>query len=405
MKQQVIIIGGGFGGLETAFSLRDLLKRQFEIALIDKTPYHSFLPSIHLIISGKVSSGQIRIPLKPMLGAAGMRFIQGEVRSLDPGKREVTAGGTVFRYDCLVLSCGAENNFFNIPGAEAFSFRFRTIQDAERIRKELLVLLSDPSRICRIVIAGAGTEGVEIIGELLDLIRKDQREDDFKSGRISLELVEGKNRILPGLPREAQDRVQEFLETRGIKITAGERVAEVRKDRILLASGQSRLSSVLIWSGGIQPSGLIRHLPFSKDPWGWLKVNDRLQVPEDECIYGIGDAVSIYTPDGPLALPRLAYHARDQARSAALNIFYQFKGRKQIPYVPKNKPRLISLGSDAGILSTEDKVFLGPWVVSLKKAVEREHLLACLSRPLPAALPFRLPGIERIHRVRTKLPV
>ena len=169
MTTRIVIVGGGFGGLETAFSLKGLLRRPFEITLIDRSAYHAFIPSIHLIVSGKASATDIRIPLKVVLGAAGIRFVQGEAHAVNTVKREVMTGSGTLCYDYLVLSSGAENNFFDVPGAEEFSYPFRTPENAERIRNELTHLFDDPRCRCRIALAGVGTEGVEVAGELLDL--------------------------------------------------------------------------------------------------------------------------------------------------------------------------------------------------------------------------------------------
>jgi NADH dehydrogenase len=371
MKARIVIVGGGFGGLEAVFSLKALLSRTCDITLIDRSAYHSFIPSIHLIISGKASVESLRIPLKTVLNAAGITFIQNEVVSIDIERKEVITRSNALPYDYLLLSAGATNNFFDIPGAEDFSCRFRTPEDAERIRIELVKMLDNGTKPCRVVLAGAGTEGVEVIGEVLDLIRAEGREEEMESGRITIELIEGRSSLLPGFPLKVQNRVADYLRHQGVIVTAGERIAEVRKDEVLLTSGRTHQASILIWSGGIQPSKLIRDLPLSKDPWGWLKVTDRLSVYGDEHIYGIGDTVSIYTDDGPLALQRLAYHAQDQARAAALNIFSHIEGKTRSRYEPKNRPQLISLGRNMGIFTFEDQVRSGPWVVSLKKAVER----------------------------------
>ena len=130
MTTRIVIIGGGFGGLEAAFSLKGLLKRPFEITLIDRGAYHAFIPSIYLIVSGKVSADSIRIPLKAVLGAAGMMFVQDQALKVNTEKREVTTNGRTFPYDYLIISSGAENNYFGVPGAEEFSYRFRTPEDA-----------------------------------------------------------------------------------------------------------------------------------------------------------------------------------------------------------------------------------------------------------------------------------
>ncbi len=405
MRARIVIVGGGVGGLEAAFSLRSLLPSSAEITLINRLERHSFIPSIHLIVSGKITPAQISIPLNVVLGAAGIRFIRDEALSVDVAAKEVVLAGGRQEYDYLILSSGAANNFFDIPGAEGFSCRFRTPEDAERIREKLLNLLARGSEPCRIVLAGAGTEGVEVIGEVLDLIREQGLGEELTSGRITIELIEGKSRLLPAFPLAVQKRVEEYLLLQGVRLIAGDRIREVRNERVVLSSGEQHEASILIWSGGIQPSKLIRDLPFDKDPWGWLKVNEFLQVPADGRILGIGDAVSVYTDDGPLALQRLAYHAQDQARVAALNVAAAVSGSKPVRYEPKNRPQLISIGKEMGIFTLEDRVSAGAWVVTLKKALERKHLLTYLSKPLFSAIWSRVPGAGMLQRIRTRLPV
>ncbi len=405
MDQRVVIIGGGFGGLEAAFSLKELLKPSCTITLVDRSAFHFFTPSIHEIVSGKIGAESIQIPLAAVLGSAGIRFIQDEVLSIiTREKKEVVCRNRTLNYDYLVLSTGAESNFFNVPGAEEFSRRFRTAENAERIRSEVVRVLDDPFASCRMVLAGGGTEGVEVAGELLDLVGKEDREDDLKSGRISIEIIEGKGRLLMGFPDEARDRVEYCLGARGVNIITGRSIVEVRKDTVILDSAERKDVSILIWTGGIQPSQLIKNIPLQKDPQGWLKVTSRLHSPDDERIFGVGDAVSIYDQERPLSLQRLAHHAQDQARVAALNISYHIRRRGLIAYSPKTKPQLISLGKDMGILTLGERVFSGPWVVGLKKAVERKHLMSYLTRPVSAAIRARIPGAGLIRRLRTYFP-
>ncbi len=404
MAIRVIIIGGGFGGLEAAFALKSLGKSHLDITLIDKSGHHAFIPSIHLVISGTARSGEISIPLAPVLGTAGINFIQGEVTGLDQEKREIIVAAQRLPYDYCLVSSGATNNFFDLPGAEQFACRFRTPEDAEEIRTQLLRLLgNEPS--CRVAVAGAGTEGVELIGELIDLIHTEGRGEVLREGRIAILLFEGKSSLLPTLPPAAGRFAEAYFRERGVSIIAGDRIAEVGKESVLLTSGKLLEMSLLIWSGGIQPDRLIRALDLPKDPWGWLKVTDRLHVVGDERVYGIGDAVSIYTDDGPLSLQRLAYHAQDQARVAALNIAAAAGGGRPVRYEPKNKPQLISIGSSTGIFAAGDRVSTGSWVVNAKKAIERTHLMTYLSKPLSSALWSRIPGTALLQRLRTRLPL
>lgn len=405
MEQQVVIVGGGFGGLEAAFLLKELLEPSCTITLVDKSAFHFFVPSIHEIVSGSITAESIRIPFAAVLGPAGIRFVQDEVMSVNRENREIRCSTASIFYDYLILSAGAETNFFGIPGAEEFSFCFRKPDDAARIRSEVERLLEEPSASCRIVLAGGGTEGAEAAGELLDLIRKEGREDDLGSRAVSIDLIESKKRLLTGFPARAQDFAEQYLRDRGVNVLTGRSIVEVRRDCVVLDNGEQRKASVLIWTGGIQPAKLIRNLRLEKDRQGWLRVTDRLQSLDDERIYGIGDAVSISNDDGPLSLQRLAHHAQDQARVAATNIARHRNGRELVAYSPKNKPQLISLGRGMGIFTMEDRVLSGSWVVALKKAVERKHIMGCLTRPVSSAIAARIPGAGFLRRLRMRLPV
>jgi NADH dehydrogenase len=405
MALHIVIVGGGFGGLEAAFSLRNLLRSPIEITLMDRHGYHSFIPSIHEIVAGKVRPETIRIPLAVVLKPAGINFIQDEVLSVDPGKREVIARNSTLHYDYLVLSSGAENNFYGVPGVEELSYRFRTPGDAERIRAGLEAFFADPGRRFSIVLAGGGTEGVEVAGELIDAIKEHGSEEDLASGKISVELIESREHLLPGFPLKAREFVDDYLSRRGVKLIFGSPIAEAKKSRVILASGEEREMSMLLWTGGIQPTRLIRELPLPKDSTGWLKVTDRLYSPDDERVYGIGDAITIIKYGSPVSMPRLAYLAQDQARVASLNISSSIGGQDLVPYEPKFRSQLISLGRDMGILVEGERFFSGSWVVTLKKGIERKHLMACLTKPVTSALAAMIPGADILQRLWQRLPI
>ncbi len=398
-RTSIVIIGGGFAGLEAAFTLKGLLGSAAGITLIDRNACHTFIPSIHEIISGKVEPQQLRIPLRVMLAPAGIDFIQEEVLGLDRERRQISTNSTILDYDYLVLGVGAENNFFNIPGAAELAYRFRSSEDAERIRQEFSRIMADESYTYTVMIAGGGTEGVEVAGEVVDAIENGCGRDALLSGRITVELIEGQDRLLPGFPGRVRDFSGDYLRKRGVKLTTGSRIIGVQKDSVILDDGANRPMSLLIWTGGIQPPKLISTLSLPKDPSGWLKVNDHLQVFDDDQAYGIGDAVSIYHGEEPLRVARLAYHAQDQAHIAALNIANHLAGRGLDSYVPKKKPQLISMGKNMGLYVEGDEFHSGAWVVSLKKGIEKQHLLAYLSKPVSSALWSKVPGSEILNRL------
>jgi NADH dehydrogenase len=405
MPRNVVIIGGGFGGLETALSLKNLLPSSVRVTLVDRSEYHSFIPSIHEVVSGAIRARDIQIPLALILGLAGIEFVHDEVLSLDVKSKKVSTSSRDLDYDYLVLGSGVENNFYDVKGAENFSHRFRSPEDAERIHADLYSLLGDRKQVCSIIIAGGGPEGAEVAGEVLDLINRRGYRHDLDSGRLTIKLIDGRDDLLPGFPVRAREFSREYLSQKGVMILTGHRIVEVRQDSLILDSGVTHDMSILMWTGGIQPTRLIRELQLPKDPNGWLKVTDRLHSPDDEYVYGVGDIISIYVNDKPISLTRLAYHALDQALIASMNINNHLLGRSQMFYSPKDKPQLVSLGREMGICKYGDRVLSGQWVVLLKKTVRARHMMTYLTRPGLSAVTSRIPGLEFRHLLRILSPL
>jgi len=404
MSVNVVIVGGGFGGLETALSLKNLLQSSVRITLVDKSEYHSFMPSIHEIISGKILTRDIQIPLSLVLGIAGIEFVHDMVLSVDLTNNQVITSSQSLNFDYLVLASGAENNFYDVKGAEIFAHRFRSPDDAERIHADLEVLLNQRDERRSVIIAGGGTEGIEVAGEVFDMITERDFGRDLTSGRISLEIIQAQDELLPGFPAKVQKFAKEYLLGKGVTIVTGNRIVEVQQSSVILESGMARDMSMLIWTGGIQPAKLIRELPLTKEPQGWLRVTDRLHSPDDGRIYGVGDIISMYVDEKHLSLSRLAYHALDQAVIASINIYNQLRGRKQIGYAPKAKPQLISIGKDTGIFVRKDGYLSGQWVVFLKKALQAKHLMTYLTKPTVSTLTSKVPGAEFRHLLRLLSP-
>ena len=405
MSEQVVIIGGGFGGLETALSLKNLLPSSARITLVDRGEYHAFIPSIHNVVSGEIHARDIQIPLAPVLDLAGIEFVRDEVISADVESKKVIMSSRILDYDYLVLSSGGENNFYGIKGAESFSHRFRSPEDAERIHADLCSLLKDRNQTCSVSIAGGGPEGVEVAGELLDLIQGSGYGHDLNSGRISLKIIHGKDNLLPGLPVKAQEFSREYLLQKGATLITGHKIVAVQQKSLLLDSGMKYDTSMLIWTGGIQPTRLIRELPLSKDPDGWLRVTDRLHSPDNDHVYGVGDIVSIYVNDEPLSLTRLAYHALDQALIASMNINSHLRRQRDVGYSPKDKPQLVSLGKEMGIYARKDMVLSGQWVILMKKIVQARHLMTYLTKPGLSAITSTIPGSGFRHLLRMLSPL
>ncbi len=399
----IVIVGGGFGGLEAAFTLKSLMGGACSIVLLDRKSHHSFIPAIHEVSSGKITPRSIQIPLETILAPAGIRFVRGEVTSVDLAGRRVTTAAGPIDYDYLIIAAGAENNFFGVPGAEEHSFRFRTPDDAAGIHECLAGLLAEGRRV-HVVLAGGGTEGVEAAGEFLDLIRDSGRGEDMARGEVSITLVEAQEQLLPGFPPAARAFAGDYLRRQGVTIITGRRIIAVREDSVVLETGAELPRTMMVWTAGIKPSRLIDSLALPKDSAGWLAVTDFLRSPGDGRLYAVGDIVTILGPGGPLQVQRLAYNAQDQAVIAGINISYDMRGRDLMHYAPRFKPRLVSVGRDMGIYTRGNVFRSGSWVVGIKKAIERGYLMSCLSRPLVSGVTRRIPGNDILKRLGLKLP-
>ena len=400
MSVQIVIIGGGFGGLEAAMTLAGRLRGKASLTLIDRNAVHTFSPSIHEVVSGKTTTGEIQLSLQAVLEPAGVAFLQEAVRSIRPEQRTVDTAARQVVYDYLVIAAGAESNTPGLPGADAGAFTFRSPVQAERIQTELDRLLLEQGRV-RIVLAGGGTEGVEVGGEIADRIDSRGRGKDLEEGEVSVSIIEGQPRLLPCFPSGVGEFAGQYLKGRGVTVLTGERIAALEPGQVTLQSGRSLRSDLLIWTGGIRPSALIRNLSLAKDRNGWLLVDEMLRCRDDARIFGVGDAVSIRGPEGTVPVPRLAYHALDQAAVAGGNIASAVAGGEMQKYRPRQRRQLISLGRNMGISATAEGFVTGAWVVGLKKAVERAHLLGYLGRPLVNGILSRIPGAGILDRLRS----
>lgn len=399
-RTRIVIIGAGFGGLEAAFSLSELLGNSARITLLDRSGRHSFVPSIHEIISGRKSPRDISISINAVLPSS-VEFVTAEVERVDPDGRVVEIPGRTIAFDYLVIACGSENNFFDVKGADENAYRFRTASDAEKIRTDLVRLLCRREDRSNIIVAGGGPEGVEVSGELVDAVTES---DKLSGERVTIELVESGERLLSGLPREAHEIATGHLGSIGVGIRFGERITEIRETTVMLGSVTELPASLIIWTGGVKPPKLINDFNLPKDPAGWLEVSEFLNCNSHKYIFGIGDTVSIRRAGEYVKPARLAYHAIDQAIIAALNINNLISGRRPVAYQPKRKPQLISIGKDMGIFVKGQTVRQGAWVVSLKRAVEARHLLSYLSRPIYSPVMRNIPFNGTLKLLRTVLP-
>lgn len=380
---RVVVLGCGFGGVEVARTLRARSK-ELEIVMIDRKTRFDYQPSYPELLSGKVTPEAISRDLSAFAEQLHADFIAAEVLGVNFAAKTVqlkrtlpSAGSTTTRprdeaelqeltYDFLVLAIGAEQTFFNIPGAAEHSCTINTLRAALETQVALEGL--DHSRESTIPVIGAGLTGVEVAGELLDHFRA-------RGATARIYLVEMMPRPLPAFPRA---RIAEYVSTvltaRGVMILTGTAVQEVGNREVLLTDGRLLPYDLLIWTAGIKPPSLLDRLDLPKVK-GWVQVDSYLRVEGMSEVFAVGDCV--YFEHHGRRAGQNVEEAEAQGKAAATNILRALEGTALQEYQPRNtaqNPRaLISLGSGKAVVYSS-RFMTSFLAYRVKKWVERRYL-------------------------------
>ncbi|MBH0203677.1 MAG: NAD(P)/FAD-dependent oxidoreductase [Nitrospira sp.] len=345
---RVVIIGGGFGGLTAARSLR-----QADITLIDRTNHHVFQPLLYQVATTALSPGDIAWPLRTLFRSQrNVRVIMDDVISIERAARIVRLqNSSPIAFDRLIVAPGSRHAYFGHDEWESSAPGLKTMTDAVQLREKMLFAFEDAERRRTLtgvqsqltfVIVGGGPTGVELAGALAELGRKTMG-PDFPSLRLeslSIILVEAGPRILPGFDAELSATAAAALTRMGVIIKLRSPVSAVHADGV--RAGQEWIPSTnIIWAAGNRASPLLNTLSAPQDSFGRIKVRPDLTIPEDPWIFVIGDAAHCLGQD-EMPLPGIAPVAIQQGRYVADLIVQNV--------APDQRPRFVY--ADRGMLAT-----------------------------------------------------
>jgi len=334
----VVVVGGGFGGVETVRGLRNSRCR---ITLIDQRNHHLFQPLLYQIATAALSPGEIATPIRSLF--RGQRNVQvrlGSVTGIDTAAREVLIGAASLKFDYLVLATGARHSYFGNDHWAPFAPGLKSIEDATSIRSRLLRAFEEAETAAdeatraawlTFIIVGGGPTGIELAGAIAELAHhgmdQEYRTIDPSTSRVIL--VHAGPRVLPTFPPSLSAAAERSLRKLGVTIYLDTRVLGVDQEGADL--GKERIASrTILWAAGVAASPVARWLNQPEDASGRIKVNDDLSVPAAEGIYAIGDAAASLGWNGA-AVPGLAPAAKQQGRYAARVIDAQLAGRRPPP--------------------------------------------------------------------------
>ncbi len=370
---KVVIVGGGFGGLNAAMRLK---KAKLDILLVDKTNHHLFQPLLYQVASAALSPGEIAVPIREILRKqANTTVIMGDVVNIDKkGKKIVLAGGEKIDYDYLILAVGVSHSYFGHHEWEQYAPGLKTVQDALTIRENILLSFEKAERIDSItesekylnfVIVGGGPTGVEMAGAIAEIAHKTMFRNfrRIRPEKSKIFLIEAASHILSMYPHKLAERARSDLEKLGVRVITSKQVTNITEEGVMVDETFYPCKNI-IWAAGNQASPLLKTLDLPLDKQGKIIVDPDLSIVDHPEIFVIGDAAATVGKDGRL-LPGVAPVAIQQGRYVAKIIEKQQPKDKRSPFVYVDKGSMATVGKGKGIVMTKNFKFSGrlAWLV------------------------------------------
>jgi NADH:quinone reductase (non-electrogenic) len=349
-RKRVVIIGGGFGGLTAAQSLRDA-----DVVLIDRTNHHLFQPLLYQVATAALSPGDIAWPLRTIFRRQPhVHVTMDEVLSIDRAARLIQLRDSApIAFDIVIIAPGSRHSYFGHDAWEQSAPGLKTMADAVQLREKMLLTFEEADRRrtatqtedrLTFVIVGGGPTGVELAGALAEIGRK-ALGPDFPTLRLedlAILLVEAGPRILPGFSAALSANASAALERMGVTIMLNSPVTDINSDGVTIGNEFVR-STNIIWAAGNKASPLLTSLGVLQDSSGRIKVRPDLTIPGDPWIFVIGDAAHCVGPDGN-PLPALAPVAMQQGRYVATLIRRETPPEQRRPFVYADRGMLTTIG-------------------------------------------------------------
>jgi NADH dehydrogenase len=359
-RKRVVIIGGGFAGLNAAKRLGK--SRELEITVVDRRNYHLFQPLLYQVAMAGLSPAEIAAPIRGLLhGFPSVTVIQGAASELDVAGRRVLGDFGEIAYDYAIVATGAQHAYFGQERWERFAPGLKTLEQATEIRRRVLTAFelaereSDPElrkQWLTFVIVGGGPTGVELAGAIGEMSRftlaRDFRRIDPKLTRVIL--IEAGPTIMTSFGAELAARAARDLEALGVQIWTSSKVTDI--DATGVQVGQERIrTGTVLWAAGVKASELGGTLGAERDGQGRVKVTSELTVPGHPELFVLGDMALVIGENGK-PLPGVAPAALQQGRYAASMILDDLRGRPRKPFAYLDKGQMATIGRSRAVVQT-----------------------------------------------------
>jgi NADH dehydrogenase len=388
-KKKIVILGGGFAGVECARQLESKFGNdpEIELVMVSEDNFLLFTPMLPQVASGMIETRHIVLPIRTICKKT--KFYESRIKNIDPYGKFVTLWGTgdkrsiSLHYDFLVVALGSETNFFGMADVEKNAYTMKTLNDAVMLRNRVIDMLeqaeNETNPILRksflnFVVVGGGFAGIETAGELMDLLLDARKyyptihKDDIK-----VIVLEALGMILPGFNTKLANFAKDKMMERGIDIRLKTAVTsfdgnevttksldENPKDSIDSSEIDSIITKTLIWTAGVTPVNTIKRSMFKTEK-GKVLVNDFLEVTDFPGVFAIGDCALHIDPETQRPIPPTAQIAEAQAKIAAKNLISLIKNTTKEKFIYHSKGQMAIIGKRSGIATFLGMNISGFW--------------------------------------------
>jgi NADH dehydrogenase len=380
---QIVVAGAGYAGLHVALRLTAKLRNhpKMELTLVDRHDYHQAITELPRVAGGTRAADAVRIPLQDML-ATRVRFVQTEITGFDLAGRRLLTGAGPIGWRRLVLALGSRPNDFAIPGLAQRTLSVYSAGDAERVWAAVSNALTaaaaaaDPEqqrRLATVVVGGGGATGVELAGELAEILPKVASRLGLAPDRPAVQLVEAGPTILAGSSPQLISKASRILSDLGVQVRTNAAIAAATEDGFRLTDGQLVEGGVFVWAGGVKAPELVAHSELPTGHNGRVKVDRYLHVLDRPDIYVAGDLASVTDPRTGHVLPPLAQVALEEGETVARNLDAELEGRQLQAFTFHDKGFVVSVGTRRGVADIAGITSGGHLAHLLKDAIEWEY--------------------------------
>ncbi len=385
-KKKIVILGGGFAGVECARRLEKEFGNnpEIELVMVSEDNFLLFTPMLPQVASGMIETRHIVLPIRTI--CKKIKFYESRIKNIDPYGKIVTLWGTGDRrsislhYDFLVVALGSETNFFGMADVEKNAYTMKTLNDAVMLRNRVIDMLeqaeNETNPILRksflnFVVVGGGFAGIETAGELMDLLLDARKYyPTIHKEDIKVIVLEALGMILPGFNIKLANFAKDKMMKRGIDIRLKTAVTSFDGNEVTTKSLDenpndiseiySIITKTLIWTAGVTPVNTIKRSMFKTEK-GKVLVNDYLEVTDFPGVFAIGDCALHIDPKTQRPLPPTAQIAESQAKIAAKNLISLIKNSIKEKFVYHSKGQMAIIGKRSGIATFLGMNISGFW--------------------------------------------